>query len=158
MLSRARLFATPWTVACQAPLSIEFSRQEYWSRLPFPSPKEIENIFNCTYLHIHHFPHTSFLCTDPDFHLVLFSFNLGTSCNISYSITLLVMNSLIFFNVKDSYLKDIFHGMELYFKYIMPLACIVSKQKSEVIFIYSFVLNIRFSSLMAFKIIFYHWL
>ena len=32
--------ATPWTVACQAPLSMEFSRQEHWSRLPFPSPGE----------------------------------------------------------------------------------------------------------------------
>ena len=31
-------FATPWTVACQAPLSIGFPRQEYWSGLPFPSP------------------------------------------------------------------------------------------------------------------------
>ena len=31
-------FATPWTVASQAPLSIEFSSQEYWSRLLFPSP------------------------------------------------------------------------------------------------------------------------
>ena len=30
--------ATPWIVACQAPLSMEFSRPEYWSRLPFPSP------------------------------------------------------------------------------------------------------------------------
>ena len=29
---------TPWTVACQAPLSMEFSRQEYWSGLPFPPP------------------------------------------------------------------------------------------------------------------------
>ena len=29
---------TPWTVACQAPLSMRFSRQEYWSGLPFPSP------------------------------------------------------------------------------------------------------------------------
>ena len=29
---------TPWTVACQAPLSMGFSRQEYWSSLPFPSP------------------------------------------------------------------------------------------------------------------------
>ena len=29
---------TPWTVACQAPLSMGFSRQEYWSGLPFPSP------------------------------------------------------------------------------------------------------------------------
>ena len=28
----------PWTVACQSPLSMEFSRQEYWSGLPFPSP------------------------------------------------------------------------------------------------------------------------
>ena len=33
-LSRVRLFATPWTVARQAPPSIEFSRQEYWSGLP----------------------------------------------------------------------------------------------------------------------------
>ena len=29
---------TPWTIACQAPLSMEFSRQEYWSGLSFPSP------------------------------------------------------------------------------------------------------------------------
>ena len=35
-LSRVRLFATPWTVARQAPLSTEFSRQQYWSGLPFP--------------------------------------------------------------------------------------------------------------------------
>ena len=38
LLSCARLFAAPWTVAHQAPLSMEFSRQEYWSGLPFPSP------------------------------------------------------------------------------------------------------------------------
>ena len=31
-------FATPWTVACQAPLSVGFPRQEYWNALPFPSP------------------------------------------------------------------------------------------------------------------------
>ena len=37
-LSRIRLFSTPWTVAYQAPLSIEFSSQEYWSGLPFPYP------------------------------------------------------------------------------------------------------------------------
>ena len=37
-LSRVQLFATPWTVAYQAPLSMGFSRQEYWSGLPFPSP------------------------------------------------------------------------------------------------------------------------
>ena len=36
--SRVRLCATPWTAARQAPLSMGFSRQEYWSGLPFPSP------------------------------------------------------------------------------------------------------------------------
>ena len=36
VLSCVRLSVTPWTVACQAPLSMEFSRQEYWSGLPFP--------------------------------------------------------------------------------------------------------------------------
>ena len=38
LLSRVRLFATPWTAAYQAPPSMGFSRQEYWSELPFPSP------------------------------------------------------------------------------------------------------------------------
>ena len=42
-LSRVRLFATPWTVAYQAPLSTGFSRQEYWSGLPFPSPGDLPN-------------------------------------------------------------------------------------------------------------------
>ena len=40
-LSRVRLFATPLTVAHQAPPSVEFSRQEYWSGLPFPSPGDL---------------------------------------------------------------------------------------------------------------------
>ena len=42
-LSRVQLFATPWTVAYQAPLSIGFSRQEYWNGLPFPSPEELSD-------------------------------------------------------------------------------------------------------------------
>ena len=40
-LSRVRLFATPWTVAYQAPPSMGFSRQEYWSGLPFASPGDL---------------------------------------------------------------------------------------------------------------------
>ena len=32
---------TPWTIALQAPLSIEFSRQEYWNELPFPPPGDL---------------------------------------------------------------------------------------------------------------------
>ena len=37
-VSHVHLFATPWTVAYQSPPSMGFSRQEYWSGLPFPSP------------------------------------------------------------------------------------------------------------------------
>ena len=40
LLSCVWLFATPWTIAYYAPPSMGFSRQEYWSGLPFPSPKE----------------------------------------------------------------------------------------------------------------------
>ena len=40
-LSRVQLFVTPWTIAHQAPLSMGFSRQEYWSGLPFPSPEDL---------------------------------------------------------------------------------------------------------------------
>ena len=40
-LSRVQLFATLWTVVYQAPLSMGFSRQEYWSGLPFPSPADL---------------------------------------------------------------------------------------------------------------------
>ena len=36
-------FVTPWTVALQAPLTMGFSRQEYWSGLPFPSPGDLPN-------------------------------------------------------------------------------------------------------------------
>ena len=42
-LSSVRLFVTPWTVAHQAPPSMEFSRKEYWSGLPFPSPGDVPN-------------------------------------------------------------------------------------------------------------------
>ena len=42
-LSHVRLFATPWTVAYQAPPTMRFSRQEYWSGLPFPSPGDRPN-------------------------------------------------------------------------------------------------------------------
>ena len=41
VLSRVRLFATPWTLACKAPLSMGFSRQEYCGGLPFPSPGDL---------------------------------------------------------------------------------------------------------------------
>ena len=40
-LSCVQLFVTPWTIACQVPLSMEFSRQEYWSELPCPTPGDL---------------------------------------------------------------------------------------------------------------------
>ena len=43
MLSRVQLLVTPWTVTLQAPLSMEFSRQQYWSELPFPTPGDLLN-------------------------------------------------------------------------------------------------------------------
>ena len=43
LLSRVRLFATPWTLVYQAPPSMGFSRQEYWSELSFPSPGDLPN-------------------------------------------------------------------------------------------------------------------
>ena len=41
--SRVRLFVTPWTIAYQAPLSVGFSRQEYWSGVPFPTPAALSH-------------------------------------------------------------------------------------------------------------------
>ena len=41
--SHVRLFVTLWTVACQAPLFVGFSRQEFWSGLLFPSPEDLPN-------------------------------------------------------------------------------------------------------------------
>ena len=43
VLSHVQLFVTPWTVALQAPLSLEFSRQEYWSGLPCSPPGDLPN-------------------------------------------------------------------------------------------------------------------
>ena len=43
-LSRVRRFVTTWTIAQEAPLSMEFSRQEYWSDLSFPSPGDLPDL------------------------------------------------------------------------------------------------------------------
>ena len=41
LFNRVQLFVAPWTVTCQAPLSMGFFRQEYWGGLPFPSPRHL---------------------------------------------------------------------------------------------------------------------
>ena len=43
VLSHLQLFVTPWTMACQTPLCMEFSKQEYWSGLPFLTPEDLLN-------------------------------------------------------------------------------------------------------------------
>ena len=43
-LSCVQLFANPWTVACQAPLSVKYFKQEYWSGLPFPPPGDLPKL------------------------------------------------------------------------------------------------------------------
>ena len=43
-ISHVQLFTILWTVVCQAPLSMEFSRQEYWSGLPFPFPGDLPEL------------------------------------------------------------------------------------------------------------------
>ena len=60
-ISRVRLFATPWTVAQQGPPCVGFSRQEYWSALPLPSPVGIfptqgsnPGLLNCRQTLYHH--------------------------------------------------------------------------------------------------------
>ena len=54
-LSRVELFTNPWTVAHQAPLFMEISRQEYWSGLPFPS----QQIYWCSYISFYIYPVSS---------------------------------------------------------------------------------------------------
>ena len=43
-LLQSCLFVTLWTIACQDPLSMGFSRQEYWSGLPLPSPEDLPDL------------------------------------------------------------------------------------------------------------------
>ena len=50
--SRVQLFATPWTAAQQVPLSVWFSRQEYWSGVPFPPPGDLPNLCLWSLLHL----------------------------------------------------------------------------------------------------------
>ena len=80
LLSRVWLFATPWTIAHQAPLSTEFSRQEYWSRLPFPFPG------NLPYRGIEHwFPALqadSLLCEPPGKPAMVIIANTNSNCPV----------------------------------------------------------------------------
>ena len=74
MLSRVRLFATPWTVACQAPLSMGFSRQEYWNGLPFPPAGDLPNPWTEPMFPVFPALAGGFFTTEPLFKSVFFFF------------------------------------------------------------------------------------
>ena len=60
-LSRVRLLATPWTAAYQAPPSMGFSRQEYWSVVPLPSPSKSLNLSKSPFPILSTGPHNTYL-------------------------------------------------------------------------------------------------
>ena len=97
-LSHVRLFATPWTAAYQAPLSMGFSRQENWSGVPLPSPTE--------YLMV--------LCMEWLFNKYLFIFNLKAQININYLLySLICLTQLLKWRFKSSqfcYERDLLLG------------------------------------------------
>ena len=59
LLSHVRLLVTPWTIAYQAPPSMGFTRQEYWSGLPLPSPLNFNNHFNSSKWYVNPLPKNS---------------------------------------------------------------------------------------------------
>ena len=98
-LSHVRLFATPRTVAYQAPPSIGFSRQEYWSGVPFPSPGTTKGklkIYAAT--HVLSPPPISVPLSPPDNHHAPFQsfFIQNTGSYITFLLCYVLYNVLIF--------------------------------------------------------------
>ena len=92
-LSHVRRFATPWTVACQSPLSMEFSRQEYWSALPFPTPGDIsdpEIRSSPCLLHLLHWQVDSLPLCQVCNHLKNFKQNANIQATLIYSVRISV--------------------------------------------------------------------
>ena len=75
-LSHVRLSATPWTVAYQAPPSMGFSRQEYWSGVPLPSPSLMySHIKFCEFMYVWTFPYSLGLKDAPRLSCILISYS-----------------------------------------------------------------------------------
>ena len=88
-VSHVWLFATPWTIVHWGPLSVEFSRQEYWSGLPFPSPGDLPNQLEIK-------PGPSAFLADS-----LPSELLGMSCHTLLYVTLYYVICIVLFDYTD---------------------------------------------------------
>ena len=78
-LSHARLLATPWTAAYQAPLSMGFSRQEYWIGVPLPSPHPPKTLYQLGVTHPRaKHNHVAKLCESSQFCMFCFVYQTGT--------------------------------------------------------------------------------
>ena len=79
-LSRVRLLVTPWTATYQAPPSMGISRQEYWSRVPLPSPGDLEccvnRIIPCVFFCLSYFFAQDYICLFP----LLYNDGSGIDC------------------------------------------------------------------------------
>ena len=92
MLSYVQLFATSWTVVCQASLSMGFSRQEYWSGLPLPSSGDLSDLAIEPMSPFLHWQVNSFLLSQ-----------LGSSQTNVYCFTMRELVSMVFWHILEKY-------------------------------------------------------
>ena len=98
--SRVQLFVTLWTVACPAPLSVGFSRQEYWSGLPFPSPGglPVPGLLHCRQI-LYHLCHLGSPIVEP------ISINSIISCDFLSCMTIYKVEFIILFSFSTCIFK-----------------------------------------------------
>ena len=119
-LSHVRLFATPWTVAHQAPLSMVFSRQQYWSGLPFLSPGDLPDPWmEHSSLHLPH-------CMRILYHLC----HLGRNCLYMQCILLIYVTLLPIFSrwvnetiVKSDLARSTTQGLDFHTLIFLAFPC-----------------------------------
>ena len=90
------LFATPWTVVCQAPLSLEFSRQNYWSGLPFLSQRDVPNPGIKPESSVSPALASGFSTTDPPGTLYLFCVWYNVLCQLIIAFHLMSLRNVLF--------------------------------------------------------------
>jgi len=134
-LSHIRLFLTPWTVARQAPLFMKFSRQEYWSGLPFPTPGDLPypGIKPQSLVSV-----GRFFTTVPPYSLIVFKYNVTNTIyyrNITCLLLLrvwILQSSLKYFQIIFQILSATSCGLQQWTGTPIPFIC--STEPHTVIF------------------------